>query len=273
MIILFYGAKNLTIQIDDTTADYITFGRGEKPLVIIPGLGDGLKTVKGTAVSFAFMYKIFAKDFKVYVFSRRNNLKSGFSIENMAEDTAYIMEKLNIENACVLGVSQGGMIAMCLAEKFPNSVQRLVLAVTAARPNEISKKVLSDWIASANKNDFDSIFIDTAEKSYTEKRLKVYRSFYPLLCKISRPKSLDKFIIQAAACLNYNAYEKLKNITCPTLVIGGEEDKIVGGAASAEIAGQIKGSQLKMYKDLGHGLYEQAKDFNSTVLGFFTLQN
>ena len=50
--------------------DYIRFGTGPKALVILPGLGDGLKTVRGAALPMAWMYRMFAKDFTVYMFSR-----------------------------------------------------------------------------------------------------------------------------------------------------------------------------------------------------------
>ena len=68
---MFYNAKNCSLKIDDTQMDYITFGKGDKTLVMIPGLGDALKTVKGSAAVFALMYKLFAKDYRVYVFSRK----------------------------------------------------------------------------------------------------------------------------------------------------------------------------------------------------------
>ena len=54
----------------------------------------------------------------------------------------------------------------------------------------------------------------------------------------------------------------------PTLVIGGGKDLALGGDASREIAGAIPNARLLMYPKRGHGLYEEAKDFNSTVLQF-----
>ena len=111
---MFYNARNCNIKIDDTDMDYISFGNGNKSLVIIPGLGDALKTVKGSAVTFALMYKLFAKDYKVYVFSRKNKLKQDCSTRDMATDLADVMNQLNITKAFVLGVSQGGMIAQYL---------------------------------------------------------------------------------------------------------------------------------------------------------------
>lgn len=52
-------------------------------------------------------------------------------------------------------------------------------------------------------------------------------------------------------------------IKVPTLVIGGEKDITLGGDASKEIAGIIPGAELRMYEQWGHGLCEEAKDFNA----------
>lgn len=148
---MFYNARNCNIKIDDTDMDYISFGNGNKSLVIIPGLGDVLKTVKGTAVTFALMYKLFAKDYKVYVFSRKNKLKQDCSTRDMATDLASVMKQLNITKAFVLGVSQGGMIAQYLAIDYPELVEKLVLAVTLCQPNETSKSVISNWLQRCTK--------------------------------------------------------------------------------------------------------------------------
>jgi pimeloyl-ACP methyl ester carboxylesterase len=51
-------------------------------------------------------------------------------------------------------------------------------------------------------------------------------------------------------------------------VIGGDCDKIVGTTAASAIAENINQSELFIYHDLGHGLYEEAKDFNERVLNF-----
>lgn len=176
---MFYNARNCNIKIDDTDMDYISFGNGNKSLVIIPGLGDALKAVKGSAVTFALMYKLFAKDYKVYVFSRKNKLKQDCSTRDMATDLADVMNQLNITKAFVLGVSQGGMIAQYLAIDYPELVEKLVLAVTLCQPNETSKSVISNWLLLAKEKDFKQIFIDTAEKTYTERKLKTSVLFNP----------------------------------------------------------------------------------------------
>lgn len=186
----------------------------------------------------------------------------------MAEDLASALKTLGIAQAKVLGVSQGGMIAQYLAIDHPSFVDRLVLAVTLSRQNPTVQNAVAGWLEFARQGDYKSLMIDIAEKSYSETYLRKYRRLYPVLCKIGRPKDFRRFIIQADACAGHNAYALLNRISCKTLVIGGSCDKIVSAAASVELAGQIKYSELYLYEGLGHAAYEEAPDFNSRVMQF-----
>ncbi len=147
-------------------------------------------------------------------------------------------------------------------------VNKLILAVTSAKPNELIKKVVGVWIEMAMQGNYKDLIIDTAEKSYSEKYLKKYRRIYPFIGRIGKPKSFQRFLIQAASCISHNSYAELNKIVCPALVIGGDCDKIVGTTAASAIAENINQSELFIYHGLGHGLYEEAKDFNERVLNF-----
>ena len=93
---------------------------------------------------------------------------------------------------------------------------------------------------------------------------------YPLLGVIGKPKSYERFLIQLHSCLRHNTYDALEKIQCPTVVIGGDCDKVVGVEASYELADRIPNSELFIYEGLGHGLYEEAKDFISLVQSFLS---
>ena len=261
-------AENCHLTLSSGVLDYIRFGSGPKTLVMIPGVGDGLKTVRGMALPFAFLYRSLASDFTVYVFSRRRNLSPGMTTRDMAEDLNSAMESLGLSSVCLVGVSQGGMISQWLAIDHPDKVEKLVLTVTLSRPNETIKDVICRWKEMAGQGDYRGIMLDTAERSYSEKRLKKLRLEYKLLGSMGKPKSFERFIIQADACAMHNTYDLLHQIRCPTLVIGGKEDKIVTGKASEEIADQITNCQIFMYDGLGHGLYEEASDFLPRVKAF-----
>ena len=157
---MFGKIKEGTIQIENSHMHYAAFGKGSRPLVIIPGLSDGLRTIKGTGLLLWFLYRSFAKEYRIWVFSRKNELEPGITTREMARDQAAAMDKLEIKG------------------------------------------------------------------------------------------------------------EELKKIICPTLIIGGGEDKIVGGAGvQQEMADNITDNRLVLYPDLGHDAYT-AGDFNSRVLDF-----
>ena len=141
---MLYNAKNGTLQIGNATMDYIRFGSGERVLIMLPGLGDALQSVKGTALPMAFMYRLLAKDFTVYMFSRKSDLLMGYTTRDMAKDQAEAMEKLGIEKADVFGVSMGGMIAQHLAIDYPEKVNKLILTVTSARPNPVLQESIDE---------------------------------------------------------------------------------------------------------------------------------
>lgn len=265
---MFWNAAQGRVPLDDAVIDYVTFGRGREVLLLLPGLGDGLTTVRGMALPLAAAYRLYAPYYKVYLFSRREPLPAGFTTRDMARDLARTIERLGIRQVHVVGISQGGLIAQYLAIDYPALVQKLVLAVTLARPNETVRPVVERWLRLAEQGAHRALLIDTAERSYSEKRLKKYRLLYPLLGWAGRPKSYERFKIQALSCLTHDAYGALGRIACPTLVVGGTEDAIVGAAASAELAAQIPHSQLYLCPGLGHAAYEEDPDFDRRILTF-----
>ncbi len=80
-----YHVHNGSVRVGNSEMDYISFGNGNRNLIMLPGLGDGLSTVKGMALVFAIMYRIYAKEFTVYVFSRKNHLQEGCTTREMAK--------------------------------------------------------------------------------------------------------------------------------------------------------------------------------------------
>lgn len=267
---MLYNAKDGIVKIGDSEMEYVRFGCGEKILVMLPGLGDALRTMKGTALPVALMYRIFAKNFTVYVFSRKAAMPEGYSIREMARDQAEAMEKLGIAKAHIFGVSMGGMIAQHFAIDYAQKVEKLILVVTSSKPNEILKESIAEWVSYAEKGDHIGFMDSNLRRIYSEKYYRQNKWMAPVLGKLTKPKSYERLFIQAQACLHHNAYENLAKISAPTLVIGGEKDLSLGGEASREIAAKIPNAELIMYPQWGHGLYEEEKEFNQVVLDYLT---
>ena len=262
---MLYHAKEQTLTLPGAEMDYITFGSGRKALIMIQGLST--RSIKGAALSLAYLYRIFAKDYTVYLFDRRKNIFGDITVRELAGDIALAMDALGVTNADVFGVSQGGMIAQYLSIDRPDLVHKLVLAVTLSRTNETAQTVVSHWITMTEHGDWKSLVADMAEKMYSSAYVKRYKPFMPLLTLLQMPKDVPRFITLARACLTCSAYDELDRIQCPVLVLGGAEDQVVTGEASRETAEKLR-CEIHMYENLGHAAYEEAADFNRRVYEF-----
>ena len=265
---MLYQAKNRALQLDNTTMEYIRFGRGERVLVMLPGLGEGLRTVKGTALPMALMYRKFAKDFTVYAFSRKTALPEDCTTRDMAADQARAMEMLGIEKADIFGVSMGGMIAQWLAIDHPEKVGKLILTVTCPKPNPILAESVGEWVSLAKAGDHAGFMDSNLRRIYSEDYYRANRWMAPIVGRLTKPRSYERFLVLAQACLTHDTYEFLEQIRARTLVVGGEKDLALGGDASRELAKRIPGARLVMYGRWGHGLYEEEKTFNHEILKF-----
>lgn len=265
---MLFHAKNDSVSTGDARMDYIRFGSGEKTLILLPGLGDGLQTVKGTALPMALMYRRFTKDYTVYAFSRRNELPAGFSTRDMARDLKAAMDALGIGKADILGVSMGGMIAQHLAADYPEKVGKLVLTVTCPRPNPILTDAVTEWISLARAGNHTAFMDSNVRRIYSGDYYRKNKWMIPIMGRLTKPASYRRFFVQAEACLSHDTASRLPSIAAETLVIGGRQDRVLGWEPSRELSEQIPNARLHLYLQWGHGLYEEAGDFNDLVLAF-----
>ena len=262
------STKRKTLYFNNKSMDYVIFGKGKKPLLIIPGLGDGLTTVKRMAQMLALSYRSFATAYQVYVFSRINELPENYTTRDMATDIAEAMEVLDLKTVAVLGISQGGMIAQWLAADFPERVEKLILSVTTAKLNNHGRERITHWFELSQTGAYKELMLDIASHSYTPKSFGKFKYLYRIMGIFGRIKDKQRIAIQAISCLRHDSLVVLQKINCSTLVIGAEEDDVLGVEASLELHHHIKDSQLTILPDCGHALYEGHKDFQKRVLLF-----
>jgi len=186
----------------------------------------------------------------------------------MARDQKLAMDALGIGKASVLGVSMGGMISQHLAADYPETVEKLVLVVTCPRPNPVMTEAVAQWMDQAKRGDHTALMDSNLQKIYSDTYYRKNKWTIPLVGKLTKPKSYDRFLVQAQACLTHDAWDRLPKIQAPTLVLGGEQDRVLGEDPSREIAARIPAAELKMYPDWGHGLYDEARDFQQVVLAY-----
>lgn len=255
-----------TVSLGDSEMNYAVFGCGKKSLVILPGMS--VHSVMGSADAIAEAYQAFSETYTVYVFDRVKDIKSGYTVKDMAEDTAAAMQALNITEADIFGASQGGMIALCLAIDHPELVHKMILGSTLARANDTCRKVLDEWIRLAEAKDEEGLLAGFADRVYSEATLNAYRETLISSNRGIGDEEYRRFIILAEACVSFDCFDKLSAIQCPVLVLGAERDQVVTAEGSKQIA-EALGCEIHLYDDnYGHGVYDEAPDYKQRCLDF-----
>ena len=255
-----------TVETQGIRMRYARFGEGKNCLVILPGLSVGHVTDAAQAVRKA--YQPYFSNYSVYLFDRRDNISEGYSMRDMADDTAAVMKELGIEQADVCGASQGGMIALYLAAFYPELVHSLLLCSTAAKLEPWSEEIFRNWSELARSGDRKALSVSFNTHLYSEKTLKALGDFVSVSTSRSTEKDLAHFTVCDEALLNCTVYDVLDRISCPALVIGCEGDLVFGPAASETIAQAIHG-QLYLYgKEYGHAVFDEAPDYIPRMQAF-----
>lgn len=254
-------------HLSDPGVDYITFGKGNKTLIIITGLSlQGLSDMSDLAI-YSLFYR-YAKEYKVYIFDRKDHIEEGITIDNMADDLYHSLQELHIANASIIGISQGGMIAQLFAIKYPQKVTSLVLALTFSRNNAISRETIRGWIEMAENGDMDQLNMDSVSKSFSSPVLKKLYVINRLFLKSVSKEKRHRFVCLAKSILEFDCHRSLDKITCPTLVLGAKKDLVLGVNGARELANGIPNASYYEFDGLGHAAYVESRRFNKVLLEF-----
>ena len=261
--------RRMTAETGSFRMDCFRFGHGERCLVILPGLS--VQSVMGQAEAVAEAYRPLTGDFTVYVFDRRRDPPDSYTVDGMAEDTAVAVRTLGLGRVSLFGVSQGGMIAMKIAAAHPGLVDALVLGSTTARVTGAEYRVIENWIRLAREKNAAALYRAFAEAVYPKSVADASRELLDRAAETVTEEELGRFVVLAEAAGGFDGREDLQRITCPVLIIGDTDDRVLGPGAAESIRdclGERPDAELYLYDGFGHAAYDIAPDYKERVLRF-----
>ena len=225
---------------------YQVVGQGD-PLILVHGLSGSTHWWRRNVPTLSQHYQLYLVDLPGFGSMRR--FARHFVLTNAANWLLQWMKAIHVQQAHFIGHSMGGYICIRLAAHQPQAVHRLVLVSPAGLPTGRS---------------LPGYFIPLL---VAIRYMKL--SFLPILF-IDGLKAGPRALLRAARdLLTQNVQEDLKLITAPTLLIWGENDTLVPPIFGEILHKEIAHSSLHILKKAGHvGMFDSAREFNSTVLKF-----
>ena len=253
---------------DGVSIKYEVHGDGP-PLILVSGTGHDMHFWAGQIPHFS-------KSFRTIVFDNRGVGASsvpepGYSLADMADDTAHVLDSAGIAHAHVMGFSMGGHIAQELTLNHPDRVMSLGIHHSWARNGARLKKFQETRLYLAQNDQRLAL----AEISMLALHASAYYDQHVDEMNAHRAFLLEKspvnagWIGQLEACIVGDTYDRLPSIDVPTLVTCSDLDLIASPHLSAAIHAQIPGAELRILEGTGHvALMEDPDGFAEICLEF-----
>jgi len=205
----------------------------------------------------------------------RSDLPSGpYPIALMASDAAAVLDAAGIESAHLFGISMGGMIAQEFALQYPKRVRSLILGCTGAggptavraEPAATQMLMTRDKMTpeQAAEAPVPFIYDSATPRERIDEDIAIRRPWFP------RPEG---YVAQLQGIIAWEAYSRLSGIAAPTLVIHGENDRLVPPGNGKLIAERIPGAKLVMIPHASHlFLTDQTEVSHQAILEFLNQQ-
>ena len=241
------------------------------PLVMIHGAQGDQTAFDQLAAEFSDRYRVLTFDQRGSGLSDKPDMP--YSIAMLADDTAGLIDHLHLSPAHVLGISMGGTIAQELALRHPAKVRSLILGCTTlGGPKSI--RLGGTGLSSAystqsmTAEERGKALAEAAfTKGYLEQHPEVIESM--IAARRARPIDSGAFAHRMKAIVEFDAYDRLPQIHCPTLVIAGKDDALINWENSRLIAERIEGAKLVVLEPAGHSFWVEQPEQTSAAIAKF----
>lgn len=197
-----------------------------------------------------------------------------YSIGDVADDVYELMRALGIEQATPIGISMGGFVALELALRHAEAVDKLILTVTSAGgATHVSASPELLQLLLPGEEDVETgegarrVCAAVAAPGWAERHPEEIEAFVEIARH--RPMTKAAYLRQLAANRGHDVSDELHRIGAPTLVIHGDVDPLVPVENGRYLAERIDGAELVVYAGTGHiPEVERADEFNRDLLAF-----
>lgn len=193
-----------------------------------------------------------------------------YRIEQHSNDLLSLLDALRIDRADVVGLSNGGAVAMTFAATNPARIARLVLVDTFAYADAALRAKLRSWEAALDAGGPGLRYDVAVPWNFSRAFLEQHARDLPLLRQIALALDADAMRALMAGSSAHDARTLLPRITARTLVLVGAEDVLAPPWTAREIADAIPNADLQTIAGAGHAMaIERLDEFCDALRRFF----
>lgn len=246
---------------------YFALGEGP-PLVVLRGFTTTHRNPTGMQRRFEIrLVKPFADRFRVYAVNRAPGVPEGATMADIAALHAQAFGSQFGGPIDVLGMSSGGSIALQLAADHPSSLRRLVLVGAGARVGDAARAAQMRYIEATAAGKRGAHHLASMKVS-SPIGAKLLAPVMWLLDPLARPKDPTDMVRFARAEDAFDLTGRLADVIVPTLVIGGERDRVYSPAIFRQTAEGVRDGRLILYPGADHAHVFTHKALADDVAGF-----
>lgn len=199
-----------------------------------------------------------------------------WNFDTWVEDVREFLAVLEIERPVVLGTAFGGSIALLLAARHPESVGRLVLVSTVARYVHTRSIAVLDRLGGSEAGEIAARYFAEPSQATFAEFLRVCVPLYnrrPLSPDAVARIQMNFELIMAwerESSQRFDLREEAARVTCPTLVVAGEDDPSTTMAGVEELVAALPAELVRFerYADTGHGVFRDRPEAIELVREF-----
>jgi len=262
----------MKIQANGISMNYEITGSG-KWLTLIHGAGDNLEAWWNQVPVFAQHYQVLTYDVRGY--GQTETPEGEYSTDILVQDVYELLKALGIEETYVLGYSMGGRIAVGLVLSYPEVAKALILANSGVAPIQRNEqemqqmmKLRQQRMEIVEKQGLEPIMDESTNMVFSPGWPEKNQEAIDYYKKIRLENDPRAYLVAMKAMVWGAAPPDVSGIKCPTLIIGGEKDGLMGAESAKASQVLIPGSQLKVMATGHASAIEKPEEFNSTVLEF-----
>lgn len=237
------------VALRDLSLEVVVDGdRGAPPLVLVHSAGADHGMWDGNLRTLAGRFRVIRYDLRGH--GRSDVPPPPYTLDDLGGDLVRLLDALEVVTTNVVGASLGGLVALWLAARHPERVERAVFAGTAARIG--TPETWEERADAVRRGGTEAVVEVVMARFFSERFRQERRDVVSRFAEILRRQPTDGYVGTCLALRHADLREEVGRIRAPSLILEGTEDVSTPPSDAEALAASIPEARLTLLDGAGH---------------------